>query len=208
MRDLLKISIFGLNGIFHRAFLGRVGLPCRISPLASFNGKRSLIEIGADTTVFKDAYIQCDAPGRIKIGSGCEIHSFSRIMNYGGSITIGDNSSVNPYTILYGHGGLEIGSMVRIAAHVVIIPGNHGIDRVDIPIMEQGVTSEKIVIEDNVWIAAGAKILGGVTIASGAVVAANAVVVKDVPENAIVGGVPARVLRFRGPRDEKAGGNG
>jgi maltose O-acetyltransferase len=54
-----------------------------------------------------------------------------------------------------------------------------------------------IVIQDNVWIGAGAKVLGGVTIHKGAVIGANAVVTRDIPENAIVAGVPARVIRFR-----------
>lgn len=197
MSDLLKKLLFGINGGFHRMRLGEAGTPCKISPLACFKGRRLGVSVGGNTIVYPNAYFSCDGNGSIRIGSHCEIHSYARLMNYGGSITIGDHCSVNPYSILYGHGGLEIGSMVRIAAHVVMIPGNHGIDRIDIPIMQQGVTDEKIVIRDNVWIAAGAKILGGVTIGSGAVVAANAVVVRDVPENAIVGGVPAKVIRFR-----------
>jgi acetyltransferase-like isoleucine patch superfamily enzyme len=200
LRENVKSLIFGLNGIIHRMILGDIVSPCRISPFATFTGCRSNIHIGANTTVFSKAYIHCESPGGIRIGSGCEIHSYARIMNYGGNITIGDYCSVNPYSILYGHGGLEIGSMVRIASQVIIIPGNHGIDNTEIPIMEQGIDNEKIVIKDNVWIAAGAKILGGVTINSGAVVGANAVVVRDVPENAVVVGVPSKIIRFRGER--------
>lgn len=194
----LKNIAFKFNSIFHRLFLGDAGFPCKISPLAVFRGCRKQIRIGAGTMVFNKAYFDCDREGAIIIGKHCEIHSYARLMTYGGTIEIGDYCSVNPYSILYGHGGLYIGSKVRIAAHVVIIPGQHGIDRIDIPIMNQDTKRLPIYIRDDVWIGAGAKILGGVTIHTGAVVGANAVVSHDVPENAVVTGIPARVIRFRG----------
>ena len=61
--------------------------------------------------------------------------------------------------------------------------------------IEQGITAEGIVIEDDVWIGAGAIITDGVRIGQGAVVAAGAVVTRDVPPHMVVGGVPARVLK-------------
>lgn len=195
--ELLKKRIYDMNGILHRMYLGNIGTPCKISPFAIFRGCTSQINIGANTNVFGKAYFHCEADGKITLGDRCEIHSYARLMTYGGSITMGDDCSVNPYSILYGHGGLEIGSMVRIAAHVVIIPGSHGLERIDIPIVQQKMINKKVIIKDNVWIGAGAKILGGVTIHTGAVVGANAVVTRDVPENAIVAGVPANVIRFR-----------
>lgn len=200
--NLLKKMVYYLNGVIHRVYLGNIGIPCKISPFAIFRGRTSRIHIGADTSVFNKAYLNCDSLSGIKIGSRCEIHSYARLMTYGGSITMGDDCSVNPYSVLYGHGGLEICSMVRIAAHVVIIPGNHNIERTDIPIMQQGIVNEKIVIKNNVWIGTGAKILGGVTIHKGAVIGANAVVTRDVPENAVMAGVPARIIRFRGEKDK------
>lgn len=206
--ELFRKMIYGMNGIIHRMYLGNIDTPCKISPFAVFRGCTSQINIGANTYVFGRAFFYCGVDGKVTLGSQCEIHSYARLMTYGGSITMGDYCSVNPYSILYGHGGLEIGSMVRIAAHVVIVPGSHGVERVDIPIMQQKSTNKKVVIEDNVWIGAGAKILGGVTIHTGAVVGANAVVNRDVPANAIVAGVPAKVIRFRGttqsePKDER-----
>jgi acetyltransferase-like isoleucine patch superfamily enzyme len=98
---------------------------------------------------------------------------------------------------VYGHGGITIGNHVRIATHVVIVASNHIFDEPGMLIASQGVTAKGIAIDDDVWIGANAFILDGVHISSGAVIAAGAVVTKDVPSNAVVAGVPARILRFR-----------
>ncbi|GAB3654474.1 hypothetical protein GCM10028833_28160 [Glycomyces tarimensis] len=63
---------------------------------------------------------------------------------------MGDHCTVNPYTAIYGHGGVQIGNQVRIATHVVIVPANHVFSDPDQPIHQQGVTSEGITIEDDV----------------------------------------------------------
>jgi acetyltransferase-like isoleucine patch superfamily enzyme len=187
-----------ISGFIWSLFLGKIGIPCRISPRAQFSGKLRNIHIGAFSRILPKAFLSCDNQASIYVGKYCEIHPYARLMTYGGEIKIGDFCSVNPYAILYGHGGLYIGSRVRIASHVVMIPANHGIDRLDIPIMDQDIENLPITIHDNVWIGTGAKILGGVIICSGAVIGAGAVVTRDVPENAVVAGVPAKVLYFRG----------
>lgn len=105
------------------------------------------------------------------------------------------NCSLNPYSILYGHGGLTIGNGVRIAAHVVIVPANHIIDDTDRYIYEQGETTKGIVIEDDVWIGAGARVLDGVTISRGCVIAGGAM---STEAYGIYGGIPARKIRNRG----------
>ena len=110
---------------------------------------------------------------------------------------MGDHCSVNPYTIIYGHGGLEIGNGVRIAAHCVIIPANHNIDDPSIPIIKSGLTCKGICIGNDVWIGARCVILDGVTIGDGAVIAAGAVVTRNVEPFMIVGGVPAKPIRLR-----------
>ncbi|MBW4481634.1 MAG: acyltransferase [Tildeniella torsiva UHER 1998/13D] len=110
---------------------------------------------------------------------------------------IGNNCSINPFSIIYGHGGVNIGNDVLIAAHVVIIPSNHNFDSLQHPIRTQGNTSLGISIEDNVWIGTGAKILDGVTIHEGGIVGAGAVVTSNVEAYSIVGGVPARTIKLR-----------
>lgn len=137
------------------------------------------------------------ARGKITIGknSGLDIGVILRA--YGGSISIGENCTINPYSILYGGGGLSIGNGVRIAAHCVIVASNHNFADPDCYIYTQGETKEGIVIEDDVWIGAGVRVLDGVTIAKGTVVAAGAVVTKSTEPYSIVGGVPAKKISSR-----------
>ena len=116
------------------------------------------------------------------------------ILSYGGDITIGDNVSVNPFTVIYGIGDVKIGSGVRIATSVTIIPGNHIQGTDEIPLTKSGITKIGIRIEDNVWIGAGAIILDGVTVGRNAIIGAGSVVTRDVAPNAKVAGVPARPL--------------
>ncbi len=111
-------------------------------------------------------------------------------------ISLGDNSGIGDYT--YFQGEVSIGKDVMMAPHCVFLASNHSFERLDIPMNMQGSSEEKIIINDNVWIGYGAKILCGVTIESGAVVAAGAVVTKSVKQNAIVAGVPAKTIKFRG----------
>lgn len=157
------------------------------------SGKR--ISVGPNSEVSLGARLSCEHGGEIKIGSGCHIHSGARILTYGGNITIGNNVSVNPFTILYGHGGLVIGDKVAIAAHCVIIPSNH---RTSLgPIKGSPLTKEGITIGSNVWLGAGVRVLDGVKIADGCILGAGAVVTRSTEENGIYTGVPAKLLKFR-----------
>jgi acetyltransferase-like isoleucine patch superfamily enzyme len=159
---------------------------------------RSKVSVGRHTRIARGAEVRCVSGGTITIGSYCNIHDGAKLLTYGGNITLGDHTTVNPYCVLYGHGGLTIGAGVRIAAHVVIIPGSHNFADPDRLIYEQGMTYAGVTIGDDVWIGTGAKILDGVTVGRGAVIAAGAVVTKDVAPLAIVGGVPAKVIGRRG----------
>jgi len=149
-----------------------------------------------DTTswVSTRAIIRAPSGSRIRLGHHCEIHPYVMILSYGGDITIGDNVSVNPFTVIYGIGDVKIGSGVRIATSVTIIPANHIQGNQEIDLKDAGITKLGIRIEDNVWIGAGARILDGVTIGRNAVVGAGSVVTRDVAPNAKVVGVPARVM--------------
>ncbi len=80
---------------------------------------------------------------------------------------------------------------------VKIYSRNHKYDRLDIPIQQQGKNHYKTTIANDVWIGANVIITAGCTIGNHVIIAAGAVVTKDVPDYAIVGGVPAKVLNYR-----------
>jgi len=136
--------------------------------------------------------------GRIRLGKHTHVLPYAFIKAMGGDITFGEYCTVNPFCVIYGFsGGLEIGDAVRIATQTVIVPGNHVFEDPDTQIRLQGTESRGVKIENDVWLGAGVRILDGLTIGTGAVVAAGSVVTKDVPEFAVVGGVPARVIKWR-----------
>lgn len=113
-------------------------------------------------------------------------------------VSIGRHVSINEFVFLDGFGGIEIGDWCRIAHHVSILSEDHGIDDVDQPIYLQKKLIAPVVLDEDVWVGCGARILKGVHIGKGAVIGANAVVTKDVPPFAVVAGVPARIIRYRG----------
>lgn len=136
--------------------------------------------------------------GSIRIGKKVHFRQGVVLDAQKGSISIGDHVSFNEYTILLGRGGISVGNDVRIAAHVMIVSFDHNFDDVSQPIRLQGVTPKPIVIEDDVWIGAGAKILGGSHVAKGCVIGANAVVKGRTEPYGIYVGAPARLLKRRG----------
>lgn len=112
------------------------------------------------------------------------------------SVELGDNSGLGINCRISGK--TVIGKDVMMGPNVCIFTKNHAFDKTDIPMNLQGMSEERpVVIEDDVWIGANAIILQGVTISKGAIIGAGAVVTKDVPEYAIVGGNPAKLLKYR-----------
>ena len=135
----------------------------------------------------------------IAIGDNTNIAELVILDVAGGYIKIGKRCTVNPFSVLYGHGGLEIGDDVHIATKATIIPANHGINA-DIPLSKQAQTMKGIKIEDDVWIGANVCILDGVTIGTGSVIGAGSVVAKSITKYSIAAGVPAKIVRNREER--------
>ena len=113
----------------------------------------------------------------------------------GDEIRVGHNVFVNQNCTFYDLGGLDIADDVMIGPNVSINSAGHPVPPSQ---RRASVVGKPIVIERNVWIAAGATIIGGVTVGENSVVAAGSVVTKDVPPNTLVGGNPARVIRSIG----------
>jgi acetyltransferase-like isoleucine patch superfamily enzyme len=133
----------------------------------------------------------------VSIGNGSYLGHGVVLRTFGGSIAIGSNCSVHPYSIIDSGGGLIIGNDVRIAAHTVIVASNHLFSDPDRLICDQGLSLKGIAIEDDVWIGAGVRILDGVTVHKGTVVGAGSVVTKSTEPYSIVVGVPAKKVSSR-----------
>ena len=169
------------------------------------------IALGSGSYLDQGVYLHACANG-IEIGDrtlvmhGSVLHVYNfRSLPHSG-IWIGENSLIGEYNVIRGQGGVRIGDRVYTSPMVQIIAVNHVFDDPSRPIVDQGITAEGIVIEDDAWIGSGAVITDGVTVGKGAVVAAGAVVTKDVPPHTVVGGVPARVIReIAGEQDRKNG---
>jgi acetyltransferase-like isoleucine patch superfamily enzyme len=137
------------------------------------------IEIGANTLVMHGAILH--------------VYNFRDLPNAG--IRIGRDSLIGEYNVLRGQGGIQIGERVYTSPMVQILAVNHLFDDPTRSFVEQGITAQGIVVEDDVWIGSGAILTDGVRVGKGAVVAAGAVVNQDVPPHTVVAGVPARVIR-------------
>jgi len=112
-------------------------------------------------------------------------------INYGKNISIGKNVFINFDCTFLALGGITIEDDVLIGPKVNLITENHPLNPKD----RKGLICKSILIKNNAWIGANATILPGVTIGENAVVAAGAVVSKDVPDNSIVGGIPAKFIK-------------
>lgn len=111
--------------------------------------------------------------------------------NFGRFTTIGKQVFINHGCSFLDLGGIYIEDNVLIGPQVKLVTENHPLD----PSIRKGLITKPILIKQNAWIGAGALILPGVTIGENAVVAAGAVVSKDIPDNTVVGGIPAKPLK-------------
>ena len=115
-----------------------------------------------------------------------------------GPIKIGFSSSIGSWSRLYACDGfgIEIGNYVNAASHLYIIDSNHGIKKGEL-IMSQPFSSKKVVIGNDVWFGYHVTVLPGVCLGNGVVCGACSVVTKSFPENAVICGVPATIIKYR-----------
>jgi acetyltransferase-like isoleucine patch superfamily enzyme len=114
------------------------------------------------------------------------------------AIRIGARSFVGHHSYIAAHDPITIGDDVLIASFSYVGSSNHQTARLDVPIREQGMVGEPIVIEDDVWVGTHVSVLPGAILRRGCVIAANAAVNCEVPEYEVWGGVPARFIKRRG----------
>jgi maltose O-acetyltransferase len=114
-----------------------------------------------------------------------------------GLLVMGDNVSINRRCVINAEGGIHIGDDVLVGPGVILYSQNHRFGSIDRPIRAQGYAKVPVVIEADVWLAAGVIVLPGVTVGRGSVIGAGSVVTKDVPPGSVAVGNPARVIRSR-----------
>ena len=148
---------------------------------------------GRGSKIYWSARMDTPPYRRFWLGKRSVIESYCCINNAVGDVTIGDYTRIGIHCTVIGP--VCIGNNVNLAQGITVTALNHNFDDVTRRIDEQGVSTKPVVIGDDVWIGANAVILPGVTIGRHCVVAAGAVVTKDVPDNTVVGGVPAKVLK-------------
>ena len=156
-----------------------------LAPIYQHRGKHSVIHRSArmDTPPYR----------KFSLGDYSVVESFACINNAVGDVMIGDHTRIGLHNTIIGP--VEIGSHVNLAQGITVTALNHNFGDTEKRIDEQGVSTNPVTIEDDVWIGANAVILPGVTIGNHCVVAAGAVVTKDVPPHSLVAGVPAKVIK-------------
>jgi acetyltransferase-like isoleucine patch superfamily enzyme len=149
----------------------------------AFVGPGVTFEIGKDAVVYLGRWSW--------IGHGCKIRCHEGEVRIGAKSVLGQECTISAFQ------HISIGRECILADRVMLIDFDHGVVEVERPIREQGIYKRDVRVGHNVWIGYGAAFLRGVTVGDNSVVGTYAVVTKDVPANAVVGGVPARLIRMR-----------
>jgi acetyltransferase-like isoleucine patch superfamily enzyme len=125
------------------------------------------------------------------IGHGCKVRVHEGELSIGAKTVFGQECTISAFQ------HISIGRECIVADRVMMIDFDHGMVDVERPIREQGIYKRDVNIGHNVWIGYGACLLRGVTVGDNSVIGTSAVVTCDVPANAVVGGIPAKVIRMR-----------
>ncbi|HEX8054022.1 MAG TPA: acyltransferase [Thermoleophilaceae bacterium] len=141
--------------------------------------------------------LQIGRRGRIELGRWSWLGHGTKIRCHEGVVSIGAKTVLGQECTISAYQHVSIGRECVIADRVMLIDFDHGVVEVERPIRLQGIYKRDVRVGNNVWIGYGACILRGVTVGDNAIIGTNSVVTRDVPANAIVGGVPARLIRMR-----------
>jgi acetyltransferase-like isoleucine patch superfamily enzyme len=141
--------------------------------------------------------LQVARGGRIEFGRFAWIGHGSKIRCHEGAVEIGAKTVMGQECTISAYRRVRIGEQCVIADRAMFIDFDHGVVEVERPIRQQGIYKRDVEVGSNVWIGYGACILRGVHVGDNSIVGTNAVVTKDVPANAVVAGIPARIIRMR-----------
>ena len=141
--------------------------------------------------------IQIGRRGRVRFGRFVWIGDGTKIRCHEGEVVIGDKTVIGQECTISAYQHVRIGEQCVIADRAMFIDFDHNMAETERPIRLQGIYKRDVDLGSNVWIGYGACILRGVSVGDNSVIGTYAVVTKDVPANAVVGGIPARVIRMR-----------
>ncbi len=141
--------------------------------------------------------LQIARKGRIEFGRFVWVGDGTKIRCHEGVVSIGAKTVIGQECTISAYQRVRIGEQCVIADRAMFIDFDHGVVEVERPIREQGIYKRDVEVGSNVWIGYGACILRGVRVGDNSIIGTNSVVTKDVPANAVVAGIPARVIRMR-----------
>ncbi len=200
---------FVMRRFFYRYWLGRVGRNVTFGVDVTIRHPHK-IRIGDNVVI--DDHCLLDAKGTdnngIEIGSHVLLGRNSILQCKNGDIIIGDHVNIGVNCDIATANRIVIGKGTLIAAYSHLVGGGHEFACADVPIMEQERFARDINIGPDTWIGTHVVVNDGTEIGEGAIVGAGAVVLQSIPERAIVGGVPARVIRIRQTERDKVPSNG
>jgi acetyltransferase-like isoleucine patch superfamily enzyme len=158
------------------------------------------IELGDGVVV--DDLVVLDAKGTsnrgIRVGQGVFLGRGTILSCKDGDIVLGDFTNIGFHSEVFSGSSVTVGRHGLFAAYTYLIGGGHDFEQSGTPVLQQARTSAGIVLGDDVWLGAGAKVMDGVRIGNHVAVGAGAVVTRDLPDGVVAVGIPARVVRERG----------
>lgn len=193
-RILLQRFFMLLRGFLYyrkRVFLGR--------GVKLLNKKN--IELGKNTTIGRSSIVDGYAKEKLRIGESSkigphsEIRCTSHFSKYGKGFCMGINSGVGKFAFFGAAGGIGIGDNVIMGEYVSFHSENHNYSDTSKLIKDQGVSSQGIILGNDIWVGAKVTFLDGTEIGDHCVVAAGAVVKGKFPNNVVIGGVPAKIIK-------------
>ncbi|HKF83575.1 MAG TPA: acyltransferase [Solirubrobacterales bacterium] len=141
--------------------------------------------------------LKIEPRGEIRFGRFVWIGDGTKIRCHEGAVEIGAKTVMGQECTISAYQRVRIGEECVIADRAMFIDFDHGMVEIERPIRLQGIYKRDVEVGNNVWIGYGACVLRGVSIGDNSVIGTNSVVTKDVPANAVVGGIPARIIRMR-----------
>jgi acetyltransferase-like isoleucine patch superfamily enzyme len=171
-----------LGRYLRRRFLTRAGWRWRTDGLVFF-GRGLELQIAPGALVELGRFVW--------LGDGTKVRCHEGRVEIGAKTVIGQECTISAYK------RVRIGEQCVIADRAMFIDFDHGVVEVERPIRLQGIYKRDVEVGSNVWIGYGACILRGVRVGDNSIVGTNSVVTRDVPANAVVAGIPARIIRMR-----------